>query len=66
MLAKCGIDKWDRFFLSSAIGKKKDTGRMYLEIIEAAKAVLEWPPTGSSTWADNWKGDIAKAKGPRD
>lgn len=61
MLAKCGIDKWDRFFLSSAIGKKKDTGRMYLEIIETAKA------DGVASdrivhVGDNWKGDIAKAK----
>ncbi len=50
MLAKCGIDKWDRFFLSSAIGKKKDTGRMYLEIIEAAKADGV-ASDRSSTWA---------------
>jgi glycosyltransferase involved in cell wall biosynthesis/predicted HAD superfamily hydrolase len=61
MLARCGIGAWDKLFLSSKMGKKKDTGRLYLELIEAAKAAGV-ATDGIVHIGDNWKGDIAKAK----
>ncbi|ASY47156.1 hypothetical protein CJD35_22090 (plasmid) [Sphingobium xenophagum] len=33
MLARCGIAGWDRFYLSSEVGLRKDSGKLYEHIL---------------------------------
>ncbi|MFM0152453.1 glycosyltransferase [Paraburkholderia sediminicola] len=61
ILRKCGVDKWDQLFVSSALGRKKDTGRMYATLLETAakdgigaRSILHI--------GDNWTGDILRAQ----
>ncbi|UAK24995.1 glycosyltransferase [Sphingomonas nostoxanthinifaciens] len=61
MLTKCGIAGWDSFFLSSARGLKKDTGRLYPLLIERA-ALLGYPADQILHIGDNWEGDVVRAR----
>lgn len=61
ILRKCGIAKWDKLFVSSALGRKKDTGRMYETLLESAAKV--GADAGSILHiGDNWTGDIQRAQ----
>lgn len=61
MLSRCGIDNWDKLFLSSTEGLKKDTGRLFPKVVEYGLGI------GVDSdkilhIGDNWEGDIHKAK----
>ncbi len=61
ILVKCGITHWDELFLSSTIGKKKDTGKLFPHLLTKAKH-LGMEPIDILHIGDNWVGDIYKAK----
>ncbi|WP_172798470.1 glycosyltransferase [Pseudomonas alabamensis] len=61
ILRNCGITHWDELYLSSSIGKKKDTGKLFALMIEKARR------TGISAnkifhIGDNWTGDVRQPK----
>ncbi|WP_322078629.1 glycosyltransferase [Burkholderia cepacia] len=61
ILKNCGINKWSKLFLSSEVGKKKHTGRLYAELIETAKS----HGVGKADIVhigDSWVGDIDRAR----
>lgn len=60
MLAKCGFANWDKLFLSSSLGLKKDTGRLFSALIDYARD-LGIGAADILHIGDNWEGDIAKA-----
>ena len=61
MLKKCGISKWNRLFLSSEQGKKKDTGRLY-ELMFSFARKNGYDKKDILHIGDNWVGDVDKAK----
>ena len=61
ILRKNSITHWDKLFLSSDIGRKKDTGRLYDSLkLEAAEIGVD--PQKILHIGDNWKGDIEFAR----
>lgn len=61
ILMNNGYTKWDQLYLSSSLGKKKDTGRLYLELKKCAEK------DGVSCESilhvgDSWEGDVRHAK----
>lgn len=61
MLEKCNINKWDKIFLSSKLGYKKDTGRLFQKVVEYAHGISVNPGQILHI-GDNWDGDVYKAK----
>jgi len=61
ILKRCGLTHWDELFLSSIVGKKKDTGRLYQHLLRKAEKenILA---NDILHIGDNWKSDIHKAK----
>lgn len=61
MLTKCGFYQWDKLFLSSTFGLKKDTGRLFGAVLDYARSLN----VGSAQIlhiGDNWEGDVSRAK----
>lgn len=61
MLRKCGITDWEKLFLSSKLGYKKDTGRLFQMVLTYAHE-LGIKPGQILHIGDNWEGDVRKAK----
>ena len=61
ILRNCGINKWDEFFLSSSLGKKKDTGKLFTHLLVKAEA-LGYKPKDICHIGDNWVGDVLKPR----
>lgn len=61
ILNNCGYEAWDHLFLSSKLGVKKDTGRLYKEMISEAQK-LHVSPSGILHIGDNWNGDVFSAR----
>jgi glycosyltransferase involved in cell wall biosynthesis/FMN phosphatase YigB (HAD superfamily) len=61
MLAAGGIKNWDRLFLSSKLGLKKDTGRLFPLVVEFAES-RGIQANQILHIGDNWEGDVHKAK----
>ncbi|WP_061013156.1 HAD-IA family hydrolase [Photobacterium leiognathi] len=61
ILNKNGFDYWDEFFLSSECGKKKDTGKLFSELLSVANKSKN---SGREILhiGDNWTGDIKFAR----
>ncbi|MEZ8147325.1 glycosyltransferase [Enterovibrio norvegicus] len=53
--------QWDEFFLSSERGKKKDTGRLFKEVIAAAQQ-SDVKANDIVHIGDNWAGDVEWAR----
>ncbi len=61
MMGRCGITRWNKLFLSSKMGLKKDTGRLFQKVVEyAGGAGID--ASGMLHIGDNWEGDVHKAK----
>lgn len=61
MLNRCGIENWDKLFLSSTLGYKKDTGRLFPQVVDYARK-LGVEAEQIVHLGDNWEGDVHKAK----
>lgn len=61
ILRNCGIDPGERLYLSSAIGYKKDTGRLYQHFLKDVKSI-GYEPSDVLHIGDNWRGDVQLAK----
>ncbi|GAO92172.1 hypothetical protein PSA5_05665 [Pseudomonas syringae pv. actinidiae] len=61
ILTGCGYTRWDQLFLSSALGKKKDTGKLYSALLEHPKTAGV-PAHAILHIGDNWEGDVRQAK----
>ncbi len=53
--------QWDEFFLSSERGKKKDTGRLFKDVVAAAQQ-LDVKENEIVHIGDNWTGDVEWAR----
>ncbi|MDX3901023.1 MAG: glycosyltransferase [Sphingobium sp.] len=61
MMGRCGITQWNKLFLSSKMGLKKDTGRLFQKVVEyAGGAGID--ACRMLHIGDNWEGDVHKAK----
>jgi predicted HAD superfamily hydrolase/glycosyltransferase involved in cell wall biosynthesis len=61
ILKSCGYSDWDQLFLSSTLGKKKETGKLYEVLLEHAGDSI----TSNNSVVhigDNWEGDVRQAK----
>lgn len=61
ILKNCGINKWDELFLSSSLGKKKDTGKLFTHLLRKAEP-LGYKPKDICHIGDNWVGDVLKPR----
>lgn len=61
MLERCGIRGFHHLYLSSEIGKKKDTGRLYAHMLNALNAE-GYGPDDILHIGDNWESDVFKAR----
>lgn len=61
ILKKCGILKWDKLFLSSSLGKKKDTGKLFTHMLDQAKK-MGYAASDIFHIGDNWLGDVKRPK----
>jgi predicted HAD superfamily hydrolase/glycosyltransferase involved in cell wall biosynthesis len=61
ILVNCGYSHWDKLFLSSSLGEKKETGKLYksLKMFAGKSAHL---PADIFHIGDNWEGDVRQAK----
>jgi predicted HAD superfamily hydrolase/glycosyltransferase involved in cell wall biosynthesis len=61
ILRNCGYDGWDRLFLSSDLGMKKDTGRLYGKLLTEA-GLHAVSADQILHIGDNWASDVLKAR----
>lgn len=61
ILKQCGYSNWDQLFLSSSLGKKKDTGRLFIHMLKHAEK-LGFSPESIFHIGDNWIGDVRQPK----
>ena len=61
ILEKCGYSGWSRLLLSSTVGLKKDTGRLYTRLITDA-AALGVEAAHILHIGDNWESDVLRAR----
>lgn len=61
ILEKNGFVGWNRLYLSSELGKKKDTGKMYQKIV-ADEMLEDIKPHEILHIGDNWIGDVKCAR----
>ncbi len=61
ILKNTGIEGWAGLLLSSDMGKKKDTGRLYIELVRHA-AKQKVSKDKILHIGDNWKGDVEYAR----
>lgn len=61
MLRRCGYSYWDHLFLSSTLGQKKETGRLFKSLIDFA-GKSDYTPTDIFHIGDNWEGDVRQPK----
>ena len=61
ILKNCGYSHWDKLFLSSTLGKKKETGNLYKEMIDFSKGSGHLPSEIFHI-GDNWEGDVRQAR----
>lgn len=61
ILRNCGYDYWDQLFLSSSLGQKKETGKLYGSMKEFAGR-SNYSPKDIFHIGDNWEGDVRQAR----
>ncbi|MBN2824148.1 MAG: glycosyltransferase, partial [Campylobacterales bacterium] len=61
ILVKNGYEKWNKIYLSSSIGKKKDTGKLF-EVIKDEALHEGIKEEDILHIGDNWRGDIQAAR----
>lgn len=61
ILRKCEVTKWDKLFLSSKLGKKKDTGKLFIHMLAQAKKI-GYSASDIFHIGDNWLGDVRRPK----
>jgi predicted HAD superfamily hydrolase/glycosyltransferase involved in cell wall biosynthesis len=61
ILRNCGYSHWDHLLLSSTLGKKKETGKLFKSLIDIASN-SNYSPADVFHIGDNWEGDVRQPK----